>query len=234
MTVNPVEKKRKLENEEVKNPTVDELKQSVMKLREQQLALIQSRRGSVSNSSPSPNSAQKSHQLSISTDPHAPRSALPREMLMSPRHEMGHRELPPPTPHHTNGGRISLPPLSASTQPRSRNPLAKQEFLRVFEMLYDQTDHINHLSSILSEQIRQSTTLLQTLQASGSMIEGLVRGHFRDMQSQYSEKFGVALTDLNRRMRMIEEKLDIVDLPSPPTPEGESKLTSKPVEKVAA
>ncbi|KAJ3002960.1 UNVERIFIED_CONTAM: hypothetical protein HDU68_005929, partial [Siphonaria sp. JEL0065] len=56
----------------------------------------------------------------------------------------------------------------------------------------------------LKDQMRKSSSLLQTLQASGQMIEGLVRSCFRDMQLQYGEKFGAALSDLNRRLEALE------------------------------
>ncbi|KAL6591625.1 hypothetical protein U3516DRAFT_673927 [Neocallimastix sp. 'constans'] len=78
-------------------------------------------------------------------------------------------------------------------------------FISVFENLYDQLESVNQLRSTLEEQIRKSTALLQTLQASGQIIEGLVRSHFREMQVQYGEKFGAALTDLNRRLIDVEE-----------------------------
>ncbi|ORX64210.1 hypothetical protein BCR32DRAFT_251239 [Anaeromyces robustus] len=78
-------------------------------------------------------------------------------------------------------------------------------FISMFENLYDQIESVNRLRSTLEEQIRKSTALLQTLQASGQMIEGLVRSHFREMQAQYGEKFGKALTDLNRRLIDVEE-----------------------------
>jgi hypothetical protein len=81
--------------------------------------------------------------------------------------------------------------------------------MRFFEQMYDQNEHAHHLVSALNDQVRHSASLLQTLQASGSMIEGLVRGHFREMQAQMGEKFGMALTDLNRRMKVIEERLGI-------------------------
>ncbi|ORY32982.1 hypothetical protein BCR33DRAFT_522918 [Rhizoclosmatium globosum] len=55
--------------------------------------------------------------------------------------------------------------------------------------------------------MRKSSSLLQTLQASGQMIEGLVRSCFRDMQVQYGEKFGAALADLNRRVEVLEGRL---------------------------
>lgn len=44
----------------------------------------------------------------------------------------------------------------------------KQAFLNVFSELYD----ANGLTAQLKEQLRKSNTLLQTLQASGAMIEG--------------------------------------------------------------
>jgi len=81
----------------------------------------------------------------------------------------------------------------------------KVSFVSMFENLYDQIESVNRLRSTLEEQIRKSTALLQTLQASGQMIEGLVRSHFREMQVQYGEKFGAALTDLNRRLIDVEE-----------------------------
>ena len=87
--------------------------------------------------------------------------------------------------------------------------MSRLDFMRFFEHMYDQSEHAHHLVSSLNEQVRHSASLLQTLQASGSMIEGLVRGHFREMQAQMGEKFGMALTDLNRRMKFIEERLGI-------------------------
>ncbi len=93
--------------------------------------------------------------------------------------------------------------------------MSRPDFTRFFDHMYDQSEHAHHLVNTLNDQVRHSASLLQTLQASGTMIEGLVRGHFREMQAQIGEKFGLALTDLNRRMRVIEDKLGIV----PPTPE---------------
>jgi hypothetical protein len=74
------------------------------------------------------------------------------------------------------------------------------------EQLYDNNEATSRLQQQLKEQIRKSATLLYTLSSSGQMIEGLVRSHFREMQSQYGEKFGAALTDLNRRLVALEQK----------------------------
>ncbi|KAJ3278044.1 hypothetical protein HK104_002706 [Borealophlyctis nickersoniae] len=79
----------------------------------------------------------------------------------------------------------------------------------MFETFYDNMEEAPRLSATLREQIRKATALLQTLQGSGQMIEGLVRGHFREMQVQYGEKFGAALTDLHRRLCVVEERVGV-------------------------
>nr|KAJ3416075.1 hypothetical protein HK105_001355 [Polyrhizophydium stewartii] len=101
-------------------------------------------------------------------------------------------------------GSSGMPPLSALPPIMSRTA-----FLGVFESMYDQYESQTRLSIMLKDQIRKSATLLQTLQSSGQMIEGLVRGHFREMQVQYGEKFGAALTDLNRRLVAVEGALGL-------------------------
>ncbi|KAJ3197415.1 hypothetical protein HK101_003841 [Irineochytrium annulatum] len=81
----------------------------------------------------------------------------------------------------------------------------RSTFVGAFETLYDVAEEAPRLAATLKDQIRRSSSLLQTLQASGAMIEGLVRGCFREMQAQYGERFGAALADLNRRIQVLEE-----------------------------
>ncbi|OAJ43202.1 hypothetical protein BDEG_26578 [Batrachochytrium dendrobatidis JEL423] len=100
---------------------------------------------------------------------------------------------------HLHSGPLSTLPLSIS----------RSAFTSIFESVYDQHENQARLQATLKEQIRKSATLLQTLQTSGQMIEGLVRGHFREMQCKYGEKFGAALTDLNRRLAAVEEKVGL-------------------------
>ncbi|CAG8792595.1 7024_t:CDS:1, partial [Racocetra fulgida] len=52
-------------------------------------------------------------------------------------------------------------------------------------------------------QIRKTTTLLQTLQASGAMIESLVHGHFREMKREVIKD----MTALEKRLSKIEERV---------------------------
>ncbi|KAI8922857.1 hypothetical protein BC831DRAFT_473959 [Entophlyctis helioformis] len=107
-------------------------------------------------------------------------------------------------PYTANGPSSGQPP-SAFPPPA----MSRQAFLGVFEAMYDQHETQLRLQATLKDQIRKSSTLLQTLQSSGQMIEGLVRLHFREMQVVYGEKFGTALTDLNRRLVGIENRLGI-------------------------
>ncbi|KAJ3031890.1 hypothetical protein HDV00_008101 [Rhizophlyctis rosea] len=99
--------------------------------------------------------------------------------------------------------------------------MPRVQFMSMCEQLYDHLEETPRLQHTLREQIRKSTALLQTLQASGQMIEGLVRSHFREMQVAYGEKFGAAVTDLHRRIVRIEEGAGIVP-PGTPAPFGSS------------
>ncbi|ORX88343.1 hypothetical protein K493DRAFT_359622 [Basidiobolus meristosporus CBS 931.73] len=78
--------------------------------------------------------------------------------------------------------------------------------MSLFESLFDNIDSTRGLKIQLEEQIRKSTTLLQTLQASGPMIEGLVRSHFRDMQGQFIEKYDTTIEDITQRLDRLEER----------------------------
>ncbi|KAI8365589.1 hypothetical protein BD560DRAFT_401989 [Blakeslea trispora] len=81
---------------------------------------------------------------------------------------------------------------SASPTPPSQyniNPAItqKQKFLQPFEFLYDHIEQTRALKSTLDDQIRRSSSLMQTLQSSTSMIESLVRKQVRDTVDQQFE-----------------------------------------------
>ncbi|KAJ3079260.1 hypothetical protein HK102_003917 [Quaeritorhiza haematococci] len=113
-----------------------------------------------------------------------------------------HHAFAPPSPSSAYPGNAS-----SSSSHAFPLPLPKSHFLSVFENIYDQAEESARLHSTLKDQVRKSTALLQTLQASGQMIEGLVRGHFREMQVQYGEKFGAALSDINKRLVAVEKEM---------------------------
>ncbi|KAI8899325.1 hypothetical protein BC833DRAFT_586082 [Globomyces pollinis-pini] len=202
----------KLENN---SAVLDQMKSSYI-LKQQQQAIIDSRTrlSAHPDSSQSINSSSRvSGRKSISREM-PPMSSL--DQIASPRAEFSTRELPRPRPYdsHQNLGSQqshSAHPLSGPKRipsPLSNQPTIGQRsnFLNVFEQLYDSQETTNRLHLQLKEQIRKSATLLYTLSSSGQMIEGLVRSHFRDLQSQYGEKFGSALTDLNRRLVAVENR----------------------------
>ncbi|KAJ3161306.1 hypothetical protein HDU86_007088 [Geranomyces michiganensis] len=127
--------------------------------------------------------------------------------------------LPPPSPasayppplhpsSSASGSSAFLTHQQQQQQPQPPPPpphaLSKQAVLSFFESMYDQGEETSRLQYTLRDQIRRSTAMLQTLQSSGQMIEGLVRGHFREMQVTYGEKFGAALHDLSRRVERLE------------------------------
>ncbi|KAI9351390.1 hypothetical protein BDR26DRAFT_426951 [Obelidium mucronatum] len=116
--------------------------------------------------------------------------------------------LPPPSPSAPHGpphGAFPPPPTSANPYNQPPNIAARRAFVSLFESVYDTaSEDLPKLVATLKDQMRKSSSLLQTLQASGQMIEGLVRSCFRDMQLQYGEKFGAALNDLNRRLEVLE------------------------------
>ncbi|CAG8436935.1 7630_t:CDS:2 [Ambispora gerdemannii] len=79
----------------------------------------------------------------------------------------------------------------------------KESFINLFDSLYDTVADSRNLKSTLEDQIRKSSTLLQTLQTSGSMIEGLVRGHFREMQRDIVKD----LMTLEKRIAKVEREI---------------------------
>ena len=208
-------------------PTIAEQIQMSLKLKEHQQALIDSRRlsqqsplsGSQKNSV-SPNQVQSNNsgiklsslitaqnnnsmdhsgQLKILTEgPLSPKSMQYMRPMMTPNF----RE--PATPNRMRSSSNS-PPLTAS-QKHTRFLAARHQFTQFFETLYDSNDNLEQLSSILKEQIQQSNVLINALRSSGNTIETLVAKHFKDMQTKMTERFALALTDLNRRIKVLEDR----------------------------
>ncbi|KAF9087166.1 hypothetical protein BGX27_002985, partial [Mortierella sp. AM989] len=98
----------------------------------------------------------------------------------------------PPTPFH----------------PPSHGPpghVSKPAFMETVSNLFDSVDSSRSLRHTLEEQIRKSAQLLQTLQSSGTMIESLVRGQFKELEKGVIEKFESELEYLSTRVRLLEE-----------------------------
>ncbi|KAJ3170572.1 hypothetical protein HDU88_008473 [Geranomyces variabilis] len=159
---------------------------------------------------PHPSSHFQSQQSSLDREP-PPRSPLP-PMNFS-QDGRGPASAYPAPLHSSQSGSGSSAFLTHQQQqhqqqqpqpPPAPHALSKSAVLSFFETMYDQGEETARLQYTLRDQIRRSTAMLQTLQSSGQMIEGLVRGHFREMQVTYGEKFGAALHDLSRRVERLE------------------------------
>ncbi|RIA92788.1 hypothetical protein C1645_46652 [Glomus cerebriforme] len=121
--------------------------------------------------------------------------------------------LPSPIPRLS---RISKSVTSPMSHTNGEQP-SKESFIHLFDSFYDTVADTRSLKTTLEDQIRKTTTLLQTLQASGSMIESLVRGHFREMQREVVKD----LMTLEKRLSKVEERMRsgaaVVGMsPSPP------------------
>ncbi|KAG0300074.1 hypothetical protein BGZ98_009502 [Dissophora globulifera] len=100
----------------------------------------------------------------------------------------------PPTPFH---------PSHSSAGPPGH--ISKPVFMETVSNLFDSVDSSRSLKNTLEEQIRKSAQLLQTLQSSGTMIESLVRGQFKELEKGVLEKFESELEYLSTRIRLLEE-----------------------------
>ncbi|KAF9980489.1 hypothetical protein BGZ65_005039 [Modicella reniformis] len=83
--------------------------------------------------------------------------------------------------------------------------VSKPAFMETVSNLFDAADSSRSLKYTLEEQIRKSAQLLQTLQSSGTMIESLVRGQFKELEKGVLDKFEGELEYLSERVRALEE-----------------------------
>ncbi|KAF9908487.1 hypothetical protein EC991_009751 [Linnemannia zychae] len=174
-----------------------------------------------------------------------------QQPLRSPR-AVGHNKRPSratlrqPGPHASGGehssGTLPAPILSSHTGPLPSpmypstpfhsnlssisNP--KHTFMETVSSLFDSVDSSRSLKYTLEEQIRKSAQLLQTLQASGTMIENLVRGQFKELEKGVIERFESEIDHLNARVRQLEEHQGLTPPPRKPktnTPANSSTVT---------
>lgn len=123
----------------------------------------------------------------------------------------------PRTPTTTTTTTPSHP--SATTPTTSSSPSAsslsqKQKFLQPFEFLYDHIEQTRTLKTTLDDQIRRSSSLMQTLQSSGTMVESLVRRQVRDMVDQKLES---KLKECIERISRLEHRVPAKDIPISPS-----------------
>ncbi len=104
-------------------------------------------------------------------------------------------------PPSGSGNKSSPPVLFPQMSLSNTN---KAAFMTACEQLFDSQEVTNRLQAQLNDQLKKSTDLILLLSNSGKIVEGLVRSQFRDMQKQY---FGTALSDINRRLVLVEQNL---------------------------
>ncbi|KAG0215545.1 hypothetical protein BGX28_009593 [Mortierella sp. GBA30] len=113
----------------------------------------------------------------------------------------------PSTPFHANshGAAAAAAAAAAAVSSSNHGPVSKTAFIETVANLFDSVDSTRSLKFTLEEQIRKSAQLLQTLQSSGTMIESLVRGQFKELEKGVIEKFEGELEHLSARVRQLEE-----------------------------
>ena len=107
----------------------------------------------------------------------------------------------------------------------------KHMFMDTVSTLFDSVDSTRNLKYTLEEQIRKSAQLLQTLQASGTMIENLVRGQFKELEKGVIERFEGEIEYLNSRVRQLEEHQGLT--PPPRKPKSTSVAPAAPPSSVS-
>lgn len=105
-----------------------------------------------------------------------------------------------------NAASVPLPPKTPTTN--SFAALQRQQYLQPFEHLFDTIETTRTLKSTLDDQIRRSSSLMQTLQASATTIEGLVRNQVKEAQWEMMSQLEQTMDGLVCRIEAIEAKLD--------------------------
>jgi hypothetical protein len=101
---------------------------------------------------------------------------------------------------------VPLPPKTPTTS--SFSALQRQQYLQPFEHLFDTIETTRTLKSTLDDQIRRSSSLMQTLQTSATTIEGLVRNQVKEAQWEMMSQMEQTVDGLIRRIEVIEARLD--------------------------
>lgn len=104
-----------------------------------------------------------------------------------------------------NAASAPLPPKTPTTN--SFAALQRQQYLQPFEHLFDTIETTRTLKSTLDDQIRRSSSLMQTLQTSATTIEGLVRNQVKEAQWEMTSQIERMIDGLIRRTEAIEARL---------------------------
>jgi hypothetical protein len=96
----------------------------------------------------------------------------------------------------------TMPPKTPTTT--SFASLQKQTFLQPFEHLFENIEITRTLKSTLDDQVRRSSSLLQSLQSHNSMVENMVKSHMKEIQREISEKIDQKFDEIIQRISSLE------------------------------
>lgn len=163
--------------------------------------------------------AVKPHPLSKATMVSPANSSTTSEFAIPPI--VPSQQQPPHTAHPSSINRRHSPQYPASAfghsfpvtsgrvePPNKPNTLQRQQFMQPFEHLFDTIETTRNLKSTLDDQIRRSSTLIQTLQASTTTIEGLVRNQIKEAQKEVMHRMEDSIDGLFHRISLLERRLN--------------------------
>ncbi|KAF9965819.1 hypothetical protein BGZ70_004019 [Mortierella alpina] len=113
----------------------------------------------------------------------------------------------PSTPFHPSSHGAAAAAAAAAASSSSHGLVSKSAFIETVSNLFDSVDSTRSLKTTLEEQIRKSAQLLQTLQSSGTMIESLVRGQFKELEKGVLEKTSEATAGGNAMTGVVSSSL---------------------------
>jgi hypothetical protein len=96
----------------------------------------------------------------------------------------------------------TMPPKTPTTT--SFASLQKQSFLQPFEHLFENIEITRTLKSTLDDQVRRSSSLMQSLQSHNTMVENMVKTHMKEIQREISEKIDQRFDEIIQRISTLE------------------------------
>lgn len=96
----------------------------------------------------------------------------------------------------------TMPPKTPTTT--SFASLQKQSFLQPFEHLFENIEITRTLKSTLDDQVRRSSSLMQSLQNHTTMVENVVKAHLKEIQREVSEKIDQRFDEVMQRISALE------------------------------
>jgi hypothetical protein len=115
-------------------------------------------------------------------------------------------------PPHTPSGNMPQPnvsPPTAHVRRSSSSSMSKDNFLKWCENLFEQHEKSEIIVAALLKQTDQARMLINSLKSAGNSIESRVVKSFKEQNQKLTEKYVMALTDLHRRTAAIEERLGL-------------------------